>query len=109
MSEDTFGTWAVLELMGHRRLTGYVTEQQIGGVAFVRLDVPGPTPDEPPSATQFYSASAIYCLTPTTEAIARAMRTQPEPIQRWELPAPEPARAHPDVDAGDDETDDYPF
>lgn len=32
-------TWAILELMGHRRLAGFITEQEIGGSAMLRLDV----------------------------------------------------------------------
>jgi hypothetical protein len=52
---EAFEGWAVLELMGHRRLAGHLSEQQIGGSSFLRIDVP----TEPP-ATQFYSPSAVY-------------------------------------------------
>ena len=33
---------------------------------------------------------AVYCITPMSEAMARAvaLHNQPEPVQRWELPAP---------------------
>ena len=37
---ETFEEWAVLELMGHRRLAGKVTEATIGGGAFLRIDIP---------------------------------------------------------------------
>ena len=88
MSEKTeaFEGWAVLELMGHRRLGGRVSEATIAGQAFIRIDVPGP--DGATVATQFYSGAAVYCLTPTSEAMARAaaLRSQPEPVSRWELP-----------------------
>lgn len=105
MADETkvFEGWAIVELMGHRRLAGYVTEVEIAGSPMLRLDIPG-TPigdipevlqDVPPAvddlvATQFYSAAALYCLTPTTEAIARAVavRSQPTPVHQWELPAP---------------------
>lgn len=70
MAETEIG-WAVLELMGHRRLGGYVSEQEVAGSAFVRIDVPSAHPDEW-EATQYYSAAAVYCITPTTEAMARA-------------------------------------
>ena len=36
----TFEDWVILELRGHRRLAGYLQEQQIGGASFLRLDVP---------------------------------------------------------------------
>jgi hypothetical protein len=87
-----FEGWCILELMGHRRLGGYVTEAVIAGAGLIRIDVPGLRPGET-AATQFYSPSALYCITPTTEAIARALaaKAQPEPVQRWELPA-SPAR-----------------
>lgn len=83
--EATFEGWAILELFGHRRLAGMITETTIAGAGFLRLDVPG----DPP-ATQFYPPSAVYCLTPTTEevALAVAARNQPAPVQRWELPKP---------------------
>jgi hypothetical protein len=87
-TETTFEGWAVLELMGHRRLAGYVTEVELAGKGMLRIDVPAPEGTGP--ATQFYSPTALYCLTPTTEDIARAFaeHTQPEPVHRWELPAP---------------------
>lgn len=92
---DTFEGWAVVELMGHRRLAGKVSEQEIAGAAFLRLDVPAEQP-----VTQFYSASAVYCITPTTEEIARglAARIRPAPVHRYEL---EP----PSVSNDDDEPD----
>ena len=90
MSEQTFEGWVILELMGHRRLGGYLREHELAGAAFLRLDVPGPAGS--PVATQFYSASAVYCITPTTEELARAVavRNQPEPVRQWELPEREP-------------------
>lgn len=80
---DIFAEWAILELMGHRRLAGFVTEQEIAGKGFLRLEVPGQS-----GATQLYNPAAVYCITPTTEVIARAVAptNQPAPVQRWELP-----------------------
>src|SRR5688500_11856019 len=92
-NEATFEGWAILEMMGHRRLAGEVTEATVGGAGRVRLDVPGN-----PAATQFYPPSAVYCLTPTTEEIALAVaaRNQPAPVQRWELPKPIDVPSSPD-------------
>jgi hypothetical protein len=88
-----FEGWAILELMGHRRLGGYVSEATVAGAGFLRIDVPGDDSGADPDsmvASQFYSPSSVYCLTPVTEAMARAVaaRNRPEPVQRWELPAP---------------------
>jgi hypothetical protein len=92
-TETTFEGWAVLELMGHRRLGGYVTEVELAGKGMLRLDIPGPETGDEPTATQFYSPGALYCLTPVTEDVARglAARNQPTPVHRWELPAADSA------------------
>lgn len=87
---ERFDQWAVVEVMGHRRLAGRVTEQRIAGADLLRVDIPvhggGFT-------TQYYGGSSIFCLTPTSEEAARAVacRNAPEPVHRWELPAPEVA------------------
>lgn len=85
-----FPCWAILELMGHRRLAGMVTEQEVAGHGFIRIDVPA-RDGKDLIATQFYSPGSVYCMTPTTEEIARrvAASCQPEPVHRWELPEPE--------------------
>jgi hypothetical protein len=84
-----FEGWAIVELMGHRRLAGHVGEQEIAGSAFLRLDVPAATGE---GVTQFYSPSAVYCITPTTEDIARkvAAKYVPAPVSRFELGSPRP-------------------
>lgn len=88
MSEDAapFEEWAIVELMGHRRLAGYVTEQQVAGKALLRLDIPGGDR----SITQLYSPDSVCCITPTTEDIARklAARLVPAPVSRYELEPP---------------------
>jgi hypothetical protein len=112
MTETAFEGWVILELMGHRRLAGFVTAQAFGGASFIRIDVPGV--NGATAATQFYSGAAVYCITPTTEAIARALasRSQPAPVQRWELPpvtdSPAPPEPDPFLDFTEDEPDDEP-
>lgn len=115
MPENEFNGWAILELMGHRRLGGMVEQVEFAGAAMVRIDVYLPGKDTP-EMTQLYGGSAIYCLTPTTEEIARgiAARNCPQPVTRYELPAPEPEREYhialgrDGLDrAEDDEGDDY--
>lgn len=89
-TEGVFEGWAILELMGHRRLGGYVRSVELAGVGLFRIDVPAAGSED--MTTQFYAPSALYCLTPTTEELVRefARRNQPEPVHRWELPAPAP-------------------
>lgn len=107
MSENTdkYEGWSIVELMGHRRLAGYVTEQEIAGAGMLRIDVPGEGDEV--HASQFYSPSSLYCLTPVTEEVARglAARTKPAPVQRWELPAAELRR---DRIKDDDDPTPYP-
>jgi hypothetical protein len=85
--ETTFEGWALLELMGHRRLAGFVREVSIAGAGFIRIDVPGPA-GAADVATQFYSPGSVYAMTPIAEDVARgfAARCRPEPVTRWELP-----------------------
>lgn len=103
--------WAIVELMGHRRLAGLVSRVEVAGVGMIRLDVPeGP---DCPAATQYYSPSSLYCLTPTTEEIARGLAThnRPAPVTRYELspppPIPVPARAPRKSDDDFDEDERY--
>lgn len=105
--EKPFEGWAILELMGHRRLAGYVREVSMFGTAMCRIDVPNL--DGTIQASQFYGGQSIYCMTPTTEAIARdvAASNRPAPVQRWELPAPTHGAAPaPDEFIGEDDEDD---
>jgi hypothetical protein len=81
--------WAIVEMMGHRRLAGRLTEVTLGGAGFLRLDIPGAEPEQW-SATQLISpaSGSIYAITPVSEQAARiaASKAQPEPLHTWELP-----------------------
>jgi hypothetical protein len=70
---QTFEQWAIVEIMGHRRFAGLVTEQAIGGASFVRVDVPAV--DGLPAFTKLLGAGSIYAITPTTEATAKQAAT----------------------------------
>ncbi len=82
--EANFDQWCILELMGHRRLAGKVTDAVIGGGAFLRIDIPT---NNDGCTTQYYSPGSVYCITPTTEEVARmvARQSQPAPVYQWEL------------------------
>lgn len=87
-----FNQWCILELMGHRRLAGRVTEAEIAGKSFLRLDVPHKEGDG--YTTQFYAPDSVYAITPTTEDVVRRARVDSvEPVKPWEfrqLPEPKP-------------------
>ena len=83
-----FGAWAVLELMGHVKIAGYVTEEKLFGVELGRIDIPV---DDKKSITQYFGGSSVYRITPITEDVARAFaaRNQPRPIYTYELALPD--------------------
>jgi hypothetical protein len=112
-AEERFATWAILELMGHRRLAGHVQEVQIAGAGFLRLDIP-PAGDDP-GRTQYVSPASVYAMHPTTEDTARraAAEWRPAPVQPWELRDHEQSAARAEItadirggDGSDDEEDD---
>jgi len=80
--------WAILELMGHRKLAGFVTDE----MGLVRIDVYTEDPEvrmrAKPIATQWYGRAAIYCITASTVGLCVevARSHQPAPVGRWELP-----------------------
>lgn len=98
---EDFKQWCILELMGHRRLAGLVSEETRFGTSLCRIDIPGP---EGKFVTQYYGGSSIYGLTPTTEEVARAFaqNNAPAPVSRWDLRLPEKTTTEPE----DADTDD---
>ena len=59
---EKFEEWAVVEIMGHKRFAGKVTEQAMGGAGFVRIDVPEitlPSGDVLPAFTKLFGAASI--------------------------------------------------
>lgn len=132
MSEQkqAFEQWAIVEIFGHQRIAGKVTEQTIGGCSFVRVDVPelperivddyGRKRTLPAISgfTKLYGNAAIYAMSFVDEAIAKAtagsLRVLPidsytlsdalrsaNPEKVRQLSAPE--------EEGDDPDDDIPF
>jgi hypothetical protein len=90
-----FAQWAIVEVMGHHTVAGWVTEEVLFGTALVRIDVPE-VPEkrytrtrwnegytevevvEPAIAahTVYYGPGSIYSLKPTTEEAAKARAKQ---------------------------------
>lgn len=95
MSNETetqkFEQWAIVEVMGHRRFAGMVSEQTIGGSSFVRVDVPEVKTEKEtfPAFTKLFGSGSIYCISPVAEDIARglASKWQERPVSVYDLPA----------------------
>lgn len=105
---EIFSEFCIVELLGHRRLGAKVTEVQLAGAGFLRLDV-YENGDEP-ILTQLVSPASVYAITPTTEEVARALarQTHAAPVTRYELDPPKsPAyggsRFNADLDDFEDE------
>jgi len=66
-----FEGWALVEVMGHHKFAGKVTEATIAGAGFLRLDVPESVGQQ--AFTKFISPAALYALTPVSEDVARGL------------------------------------
>jgi hypothetical protein len=104
--QNAYEGHAIVELMGHNVIAGYVSEQTIAGVAMLRVDVPKVGDREP--FTKFFSGGAIYGITPTTQEIAEraAQRLRSRPVSEYVVPVPPTRPTLVDSITGDDEGDD---
>ncbi len=96
MATDSIEQWAILELLGHIRTAGYVTEEQHFGATVGRIDIPQA---DGSLVTQWFGGGAVFRCTPTTEEVARAVAVSSNssrPVQRWELPQLAAGRADDD-------------
>lgn len=100
-----FREWAIVDVMGHQRYIGQVSEQVIAGTGFVRVDVPETSTEKP--WTKLIGTSSIYAITPVTEEIARHMAEsrQSAPVSPYDLPKPATAIAGPAADPDEDYDD----
>lgn len=80
-----FDEWALVELMGHRRFAGRVTEQTIAGRGFVRIEVPAVAGRD--AFTKLVGTGSVYSITPVEEPVARVIagNLQDPPIDPWQL------------------------
>jgi hypothetical protein len=88
----TLDTWAILELFGHKRLAGKISEHVLGSSALIRCDVPATetlnsdgTKRETAAYSKLVGPGAIYCITPCTEEVARLAAKE---IERYNDPIP---------------------
>lgn len=84
-SNTKFEHWALVELMGHQRIAGLVSEVCIAGKGMIRVDVPNEKGEF--LFTRFYSPEAIYCVSPTDKqiAIGLALKTASRPVSIYDL------------------------
>ena len=100
----TADVWAIVELMGHVKLAGKITEEEKFGTKMGRLDIP----DGDGFVTQLFGGSSVYRITIVTEAVARQVVKShaPAPVSPWDFPkqiAAAPAIEDSDIEEGGDE------
>lgn len=69
-------SWALVELFGHQRIVGFVSQQSLGAAALLRVDVPNLLKDGKivrQGFTRYFGPGAIYSITPVDEATVRRM------------------------------------
>lgn len=114
-TDTTPDTWAIVELMGHVRLAGKLSEEEKFGSKMGRLDIPTyekctcqnavrPSVESPTVEcsqcmgagfvtkfiTQFFGGGSVYRISVVSEEAARhaAKSTAPAPISPWDFPKP---------------------
>lgn len=77
--------YAIVELFGHQRIAGKVTEQTVGSSTFIRIDVPETKTQ--PSFSRIVNPSAVYAINPVTEEVMLHMAEgiEQKPIEAWDL------------------------
>lgn len=80
MSDNDNTQWGILELMGHKVVAGRISKSEEFGTVLLRVDVPATSTF--PEFTQMYGNSSIYCVTFTSEDVARiaAERAKVNPV-----------------------------
>lgn len=66
--QEQFKQWALIELMGYRKIAGLITEATVAGATFIRIDIENSAIK---IMTQYYHPSAVYSITPIKEEIAK--------------------------------------
>jgi len=97
--------WALVDIYGHDRYAGRISEAKVAGASMLRIDVP-----ETPGCQAFsklFGAKAIFSITPCDERVARAaavhlaarplIEFSPPPVRRL----PNPDEDHYDADDED--------
>lgn len=74
--EPELKSWALVELFGHQRIVGFLSQQTFGTGVLFRVDVPDLLKDGKTARqgfTRYFGLSAIYSITPVDESTVRRM------------------------------------
>ena len=68
--------WALVELFGHQRIVGFVSQQAFPNGVLLRVDVPDLLKDKKvvrKGFTRYFGLGAIYSITPCSEDVVRSL------------------------------------
>jgi hypothetical protein len=68
--------WALVELFGHQRIVGFLSQQTFGTGVLFRVDVPDLLKDGKvvrEGFTRYFGLSSIYSITPVSESVVREL------------------------------------
>jgi hypothetical protein len=74
--EPELKSWALVELFGHQRIVGFLSQQSFGTGVLFRVDIPDLTKDGKvvrKGFTRYFGLSSIYSITPVDEPTVRAL------------------------------------
>jgi hypothetical protein len=83
--DSYFQDWAFVELMGHNKIAGHVTEYKFGNQSMIRIDVP--QIDDMPKFSKIFNVSAVYAITPLSEQDATdyARKIKAKPLDVFDM------------------------
>lgn len=83
--EEKFEIWALVELMGHNKIAGRVTEHKFGNQSMLRVDVPAVS--SLPAFSKIIAVNAVYAINPLTEqdATEYAAQLKAKPLDIWDM------------------------
>lgn len=85
MDSQKFEMYALVELFGHQKIAGLVSEQVVAGQGMLRVDVPETKAN--PAFTKLYNPSAVYGINPVDKetCMAYAENLEVKPIAVWDV------------------------
>lgn len=113
MSAAAYTGWAIVEVMGHSKFAGEISEHKLGTNVMIRIDVPAV--GELKAFTKMIAPQALFAITPCDEATARAAAQEFRSVPLYlysvvrGLPTPDDDSKGPDYFEEDyDEDDEHP-
>jgi len=79
-TEEAPPEYAVIEIFGHRRLAGRVTEVEQYGTKLLRIDIPNQGKFENGFKSQLYGGASLFSVTPCDLATVERINTPYEPM-----------------------------